>query len=288
MSAAEHRAQVIARLEHLEATGQLSARQRPIALQLRDRLSRPVSVGLLGADTMARDAVRRALLTQLPEDCRLVSASDDASADIPLWCSTDGPEVDRDWADLEPGLRDKCLFVHVSTATASGPGDHKADAPCLTLDEADSSSQRQLCDQIAGLLCAGRDADLDTAEMVLRRYGVTELVPQVAPRVDPPAAEASALQVALDFLSGVAWDLNDHCPDQADPDVAAVLSICRHAATSLSDMLQTCDDPALRDIILAAEDQIQLMELEGELSSAVDGTTCLLQVQRDLAVRLAA
>lgn len=278
---------VVAQLDRLRAQGQLPPRSSKLCLQLRTRLSRPVCVGLLGPQ---QDSVGSVLERSLPDDTHLIFDAQYDDFDMPIWCGAKLPDQDYGWQALDPALQDRSLFVIATDdtpdATALLQRVSHGPVPVLVLALNDYANRTTFCETVKARLRAGQSADMDTAQMLLQRFGGDFSGASVKHSAVSEQAEIAPMQAAADYIRAVASDLADHPLDGDNFDVAPILELCREAAASLAAMAQEHGHPPIKAATQAADEQIQLLELEGDVSSAIDSVTCLLQLKRDLTVQL--
>lgn len=282
-----NRHDVVAQLDGLRASGQLPPRPSKLCLQLRSRLSRPVCVGLLGPQ---QDSVGSVLERSLLDDTHLIFDAQYDDFDMPIWCGAKLPDQDLGWLALDQGLQDRCLYV-IAVADARNVSDlHQQVAhspvPVLVLALNDYANRTTFCEAVKARLRAGQNADLDAAHMLLQRFGGGVSVAPAPHKVVQEPNEIAPVQAAADYIRAVASDLADHPLDSDKLDITPILELCREAAATLADILEDHDNMPIKDAVRAADDQIQLLELEGDVSSAIDSVTCLLQLKRALAVEL--
>ncbi len=128
--------------------------------------------------------------------------------------------------------------------------------------------------------------------------GPAVTVPSPAPdhmpisRAADPDTPQGLFENAFAFLQDRAMALAGVSLSDASAGPAAVLDICAAASEHLADLV-TAEPPSdetaeFRDDVLLAADNLVLMRLEDDTRSATDAVTTLLQLQKELATRLAA
>lgn len=154
---------------------------------------------------------------------------------------------------------------------------------------------------LIGLAETGRHAWEDAALLLLDRFGAAEATapacPAPAPE-DPPAAPAAppargddALAETLRYIDTRAAEMT---PGEGDADAARLildhcLETCETVASQLADAPPAGQDfPKFQDDIAGAADKMLLIAMEDGPGPAADAVTILLQIRRELEIRLAA
>ncbi|MEM6887952.1 MAG: ATP-binding cassette domain-containing protein [Pseudomonadota bacterium] len=159
----------------------------------------------------------------------------------------------------------------------------------LTDDAFAASGAKSLSDAMMQLAEAGQQADLDGALLFLERYGIGD-EPAAAEALAPDQATSGYAQVLAMIRTG-ARELAAEMADPKTDVVQAVLGACSALSEKLADFMDGVESSSSsiavwKEELMAANDKIVLMGLEGDLRSAADAVTILLQVSRDLEQRV--
>lgn len=169
-----------------------------------------------------------------------------------------------------------------------------------------ASGGKALIDVVLRQVELGRRADMDSVVLFLSRHKIVTGTPGVKPE-DLGIGAATALNLtpvqsqaakdavcgALEYLHQRATDLLP-VADLADPDHAtAILEHCSDTANNLAELItskssQVPDYMQLQDDIAEVSELLLLMRLEDGQGPAADAVTLLLQLRRDLELKLAA
>ncbi len=262
--------------------------------------------------TQTFDAEERALWSRVPDGLKdhaflVLSKADVLSAQKAL--------TDR-IADLETVVAEE---FHSLFAVATLQG-IKAQSRPGGLDEAmyHGSGGSALTSEILRHAERGRRADLDSAQLFLARYNVgpvpmvapPQVKPDTAPEPKPePAPAPTVAEIALPsahppidpdlfvgatrFLKRRAEALAGKIEDAVEGDTREVLEECSEAVEHLIDMFSNDDsgcpvaDEFLDDLNEASEIMV-LMQIEPGDGPAADAATLLLQLRREMEMKLAA
>lgn len=302
-------------LAQLSASSPLPDRVQKSAARLLHRLTSPVQIGICGP---RGDDIAKKLLdgsNDAPEDLafKRVSATDYADIDIALWCTStfddtefaqwnqapdvlkdhsflvglQGLELDPSWTDIMQDVAAEWFHSFVAVEVQNGD---------LGLEE--------LRGLITNRVNAGRRADLDHATLFVERHKAHLVskpaqapLRQVLAAADHERSEQSGqsdtLQSALRYLEETAKTLSGVATDDEADASRDVLSVCAETAENLVEVMidaefSNADHRSLGEDILTAADEVVLMSMEENLSSAVDAVTVLLQIRKDLSQRIAA
>ncbi|MGC9419082.1 MAG: hypothetical protein ACP5EN_08915 [Rhodovulum sp.] len=180
------------------------------------------------------------------------------------------------------------------------------------------SGAAALFEALGRMIEQGRSADLDAAQLFVRRYGGTpaaadtpvaapappDIAPPVAvaPDAPAPAEPASApapspasLETEISARAlRLMDDLREEFPDEIGPDdpagISALLGLCARTAEALDEIVTAApgvpDD--LAEDVMEANETMLLLTLEDDENAAADAVTLLLQLRRGFETRLAA
>lgn len=305
---------ILAGLERLITASDVPATQRDMARRLSDRLGAPVHVCICCAMPEVGQFVKAGLdgagLSTSALINLTVSAVIPDTVDIVVWPTFvfDASEVAR-WSSVPDTLKDRSFLVSL-VPDAGGLANTLSDLHLRAAADFDTVlaiSMQDSADAFADLarrlsrrVRDGRAADIDAALLMMDRLKdvVTDLpqapalqpVAAPAPTVQPPVAApdvSSALHKAEALLQAHAAALQD-TPISANKDaIAWVLQSCAKTSDTLCDLLAQSDCADIYADAMLAQDDIILMSLEENLTSAVDAVTTLLHLRRDLQCELA-
>ncbi|TCP44240.1 hypothetical protein [Rhodovulum marinum] len=175
-----------------------------------------------------------------------------------------------------------------------------------------------LFEALGRMIEQGRSADLDAAQLFVRRYGGALAaagspppapvfadsapampVPPAAPApmaaAAPPAPRPACRDTEISARAlRLLDDLRDDFPDEIGPDdpaeISALLGLCARTAEALDEMVTgapgVSDD--LSEDVMEANETMVLLTLEDDENAAADAVTLLLQLRRGFETRLAA
>jgi len=246
-------------------------------------------------------------------------------ADIALWCTQEfDPAEQALWASVPDELKDHsfCILTKADVVSQTDNLGHKINqiqgvvaeefhslVPLATLQAIAASGPDGAVDDkllaasggkalMASLLnevALGRQADLDNAQLFLKRHGVEDLqVPVIEEVSQQEVQDISELsQSALTYLQGQAQKIADMTPPDDSDDATDVLELCSETANHVADIFieqisAQGDVLNLQGDLMEAADVILLLQMEEGVGPAADAVTVLLQVQRDLQGNLAA
>ncbi len=156
----------------------------------------------------------------------------------------------------------------------------------------------------------GVRASADSALLFLSRFGIEPPDEPIiaannkpAPLVQEPKAagnaqegqndEGNPIPVALEYLKERSLNLTDFLPARYPENLSGILKYCTETADKLVEMVtpNSAQESALQSIqddMMEAADLILLMQMESGEGPAADAVTLLLQLQRELEVKIAA
>ncbi|MEE9387455.1 MAG: hypothetical protein V3U96_02495 [Paracoccaceae bacterium] len=240
-----------------------------------------------------------------------------ANADIVLWCSQEFSDVEQaQWASAPEDLKDRSLlvltkadsflanksltsvmerlqkiaadefhsFVPMATlqAISACPNAGAIDEPLLK-----ASGGRALLDTINNQVELGCQADLDQAQLFLKRFHADIPVISEADAVPGDVQGADIIDLSRAAIEYVAQQTVTLTDIMEASDTAEILEFCNDTAIGLADIvtdeLSTEENIlALQGDLLEAADVMLLLEMEASQVSAADAVTLLLQLTRDL------
>ncbi|MDU8927838.1 hypothetical protein RXV86_10625 [Alisedimentitalea sp. MJ-SS2] len=280
-----------------------------------------------------------------------------SEADIVLWCTNDFKDMEQAlWANLPDEIKDHSFLVLAKadrkimrgtladtirqlepivseeflglypvasiqgmTARTSGTGEDQ--------HLWNSSGGKSLCYAIQHQVDSGRSADIDSAQMVLAKFGnataaaappkprsrevPSPLASAPAPVSAPaptgettsrpaepapargPGAATDVLTQAVNVLSRSGQELLRELDGDAPIDTDTILNRCASSIATLSSQLGDTNsvDPALQDAALAAQDGEEMMillRMERGEDAALDAVTLLLQMRKELTAQASA
>jgi len=246
-------------------------------------------------------------------------------ADIVLWCTQRFEPAERAlWASVPDGLKDHsfCILTKADAISQTGNLGHEINQiqgvvaeefhsliPLATLQALSAggpdgavndkllaaSGGKALMSALLNEVALGRQADLDNAQLFLKRHGVEDLqVPVIAEVSQQKVPSISDLSMsALKYLQEQVQKIGDVAPPDDSDDAGDVLELCSQTANHVADIfieqISTDDDVlGLQGDLMEAADVILLLQLEEGVDPAADAVTVLLQIQRDLQGNLAA
>lgn len=232
--------------------------------------------------------------------------------------------------DRLDGLRDivsREFHSLLPIATLQALAATEAAAPIDPSQHAQSGA-KALVEALRRLIRQGRSADLDAAEIFVRRYGdeamavragratapvqlpplsepvlTREMPEEIAPAPpeeavpDSPApdalcddADANVSERALRILSENTADFPAEIGADASDEISTLLSLCSDTAESLSEIVSDEEGVSdeLSEDVLEASEMMVLLALEDDANAAADAVTLLLQLRRGFETRLAA
>lgn len=294
---------IIEGLQRLSDAIDVPATQRDAACRLCDRLSAPVDLCICGP---------------LPEVCQFVKAGLDragltssglinltchsalpSSVDIVIWVTFVFDEAEATtWNGVSDPLKDRSFLVSLvpdagqSAITLSdllrrAAGDFDT---VLAIPMQDSTGAfADLARRLSQRARDGRNADIDAALLLMDRFKeLVAALPQ-APAPEPVVASVPcpALKEAEALLQAHAEALKNVPINEDKNAIAGILQSCVKTTDTLCDLLAQSDSADLCADAMLAQDDIVLMSLEENLSSAADAVTTLLHLRRDLQCELA-
>ncbi|WP_300013968.1 hypothetical protein [uncultured Roseobacter sp.] len=241
-----------------------------------------------------------------------------SQADIAVWCTQCFSEEEAAlWAQASEHLKDHSFLVLTKADALASVGTLQSQIANLqavaaeefhsffptstfhahkALRAGDEISETQLAasgvkalrQTLSDLAASGQRADVDRALLFLQRNETQDAAVSVpAPGKKKVTPQTHTYEKALALLRGRVADLTTAAPQ---PD--AVLENCSTLVEDLAELAaaQTQSDAsfdAWRNDLYEASDKVVLMSLENDLRSAADATTIILQLKRDLDIRLA-
>lgn len=247
-------------------------------------------------------------------------------ADIVLWCSQEFCVAERQlWATVPDALKDHSFLVLTKADSLAAAGtlagrieelqdivseEFHSLIPLATRQAIASKDEngnvddnllsasggKALLHALNAEVASGRMADVDSAQLFLKRYQVDkkQLSTKAAVIAEPREASLAELsQSALDYLNGQVQRLVQVDMLEQEDNASDILDICAEAANGLADIFidQISTDEvilALQGDLMEAADIMLLLQMEDGAEPAANATTVLLQIQRDLKVKIAA
>ena len=186
-----------------------------------------------------------------------------------------------------------------------------------------TSGGKRLCEAIQHQVASGRSADIDSAQMVLAKFGhrgspalpaqqlSQKQQPAInpAPHIEPVSAQDTAapaqtvatqadatadiLTKAVNVLSQSGQDLLREIDGDAPINTDAILDQCASSIAALSSQLGSSGsaDPAIQEAAAAAQDGEEMMillRMERGEDAALDAVTLMLQMRKELTAQASA
>lgn len=309
--------EAIEMLSEISRASGVASRQQQMAARLSVRMQTPIQVGFFGADIDLVSLLFNGLSQYLNVEftggiietgdmvLQQHSTPDFAKVDIAIWATRQLDAAENAiWAAAPDSVKDHSFLLALYDDGAAIP-DQQTPWVDAALDEFAKFMalpiRHQQCEvqplwsAVLASVAQGRQADQDHATYLIELLKGKVTQPLAKPVAEPtPVAEPVAQpistiwQQAADTLivHGAAISVID-----GTLDCAAVLAECATATDDLSDLFMAApqgdeDQQRFQDDVMLAADNIVLMSLENDAASATDAVTMLLQLQRDVSVRL--
>ncbi len=235
--------------------------------------------------------------------------------DIALWCTNGLGKLERSiWSNAPEEIKDHAYLVQNTNEMSDLPIAEDEDFRAVFPIGTGGRGADALIAEILKLADIGRQADMDAAQLFLNRYYSS---PDTAPGAAPAMAEAPATYSAATPASQSAMPEG---PDEMSPvlrtvcetgfellrdtgrkllskqeiEARDILEGCTATVTKLTDVIASEEDDgdpglvAVGDLVMEAESQLVLLEIEADEAAAADAVTLLLQLRRDFETRIAA
>ncbi len=238
--------------------------------------------------------------------------------DIALWCTNGLEKLERSiWSNAPEEIKDHAYLVVNTNEPSDLPNAEDEDFRAVFPIGSEGRGADALIAEILKLADLGRQADIDAAQLFLNRYYSAPTAAQAQPAT-PALAEAAsdfapapataahaampegpdAVSPALRTVCETGFNLLRNTGrtllSEQDIDASAVLEGCTETVTKLTDLIASEEDDgdpglvAVGDMVMEAESQLVLLEIEADDAAAADAVTLLLQLRRDFETRIAA
>lgn len=306
-------------LEHIAALGHLSKSAEDTARRLMRRLTTDIHIVLLGPETIGAaylfDVLKsRALPRTDVQIVRFGAPFQFEQADLCIWCTTEFRAVEAlFWDEAPDRLKDHSFLVPISDPAhaphqfapaqldalgAVASEDFYGLFPVVMSQDAQgpqTSTVGALLEEVAQMVQRGLAADSDNARMFieLHRPKNSEIPPPQSAPVPTQTPEAlkvyeTALEKIRTHTAGLQPFLSAETPDE----FSQVLSICEAASSDVAEVfsksrLPDPDFKMVKDDVLSAADTVLLLSIEGGCAPTTAAVTTLLQLRREMEMRLA-
>lgn len=311
-------------LEQILAQGHLSKGAQDTARRLIRRLVSDIHIVLLGPDAVGAMYLHDVLQARaLPRtDVRIVrfgSPFQFEQADMCIWCTTAFREGEAlFWEEAPDRLKDHSFLVPISDPAhapqqfapaqldalgAVASEDFYGLFPVVMSPDArgpQTATVDALLEEVAQMVRRGLAADSDNARMFVEIHRPKDMVPtpletlppERAPVATTPPEVLMVYQSALEKMHQHIKGLAPFASARTPAEFSQVLSICEAASSDMAEVFSATrlPDPEfklVKEDVLSAADTVLLLSIEGGCAPTTAAVTTLLQLRREMEMRIA-